>query len=303
MMEMNCEVVADLLPLYVEDMVSESSKKLVQEHLEHCESCRKKAEEMQKSVELPLQRSTGALKKISDTLYQKKLVAVLMTMCIMLVLGVLAVSNLHAPIRLSYEQVAEHISVQMAADGGVELGVNIPGCQVEMEFAADENGVRCARMTCVTSKWMQMFGSKQYNIGQLILPENENPQKIYYSPKENGEAICIYRAEGIAEETGGYMELPRLVLNYYLLIAGGLAVMGAVVCVLLRKKKNAFYKALRIEVIPVMYILSSGLILAGVSDVYNAAYYFTGIMLLTVLFSLLCWWGIGIFIRKRVYSS
>lgn len=303
MMEVNCEVIEDLLPLYVEDMVSESSKKLVKEHLEHCENCKKKAQSMETVVKLPVQKDAGAFKKISEALYHKKVVTVLMTVCIMLVLGVLVLSHLHAPIRLSYEQVAEQISVQETADGSVELWVDIPDCEVEMEFLTDEMGVRYAQMTCVTDKWAKLFGSKKYNIGQVVLPDNENPQKIYYSPKANGEAVCIYRAEGIAEESHGYMELPRLVLNMYLLIAGVLALIGAVVCVILRKKKKVFYYALRIAVVPVTYIFSSYLVLAGVEDVYNAPYYFSGILMVTVLLSLVCWWGLGILNRKRVYSS
>lgn len=298
MTEVNCEVIGDLLPLYVEDIVSESSRRLVKEHLEGCESCRKKAQDMEAVVELPVQKDVGAFKKICDTLYHKKMITVFVTVCTMLLLGVLVISNLHAPIRLSYEQVAEGIRVQEAADGSAELWVNIPDCVVEMSFQTDEAGVRYAQVTCVTSKWMQLFGSRKYSAGRIILPENENPEKIYYSPKANGEAICIYRAEGLAEESHGYIELPRLVLNMYLLIAGGMAIIGAVVCVLLRKKKNVFYKVLRIEAVPVMYILSSGLILAGVSDVYNAAYYFTGIMLVTILLSLICWWGIGLLKTK-----
>lgn len=293
----NCEVIEDLLPLYVEEMVSESSRRLVEEHMESCESCKKKAQSMKAAVELPVQKDVGALKKISDALYHKKMVAVLMTVCIMLVLGVLVISNLHAPIRLSYEQVAENIRVQEAADGSVELWVNIPDCEVQMSYRTDEAGVRYAQMTCVTSKWLQLFGSEKYNIGQIIMPEI--PEKIYYSPKANGEAVCIYRAEGLAEESHGYMELPRLVLNMYQLIAGALAVMGAVLCVLMRKKKNVLYMALRLETVPVMYILSSWLILAGVEDVYNAAYYFTGILFVTFLLSLFCWWGIGLRERKR----
>ena len=294
MTKLNCEVIEDLLPLYVEDMASESSRMLVKEHLEHCESCKKKVQSMEVAVELPVQKDVGALKKISDTLYHKKMMTVLMTVCIMLVLGVLAISNLRAPIRLSYEQVAENIRVQEAADGSVELWVNIPDCEVEMSFQNDEMGVRYAQMTCVTSKWIQLFGSGKYSAGQIILPENENPEKIYYSPRENGEAVCIYRAEGFAEESHGYMELPRLVLNIYQLIAGALAVVLAVLCVLLRKKKNVFYKVLRMEAVPVMYVLASWLILAGVEDVYNASYYFTGILLVTSLLSLICWWGISI---------
>lgn len=39
-MKLNCELTQDLLPLYAEGMLKEGNRKLVQEHLDTCESCR-----------------------------------------------------------------------------------------------------------------------------------------------------------------------------------------------------------------------------------------------------------------------
>ena len=36
-MKMSCNIIEDLLPLYVDDMVSEDSRKLVEEHLKESE--------------------------------------------------------------------------------------------------------------------------------------------------------------------------------------------------------------------------------------------------------------------------
>ena len=45
-MKISCNIIEDLLPLYVDDMVSEDSRQLVEEHLQdvsrHAERCRKK---------------------------------------------------------------------------------------------------------------------------------------------------------------------------------------------------------------------------------------------------------------------
>ena len=38
-MKISCDVIRDLLPLYVEDMLSNDSKNIVDEHIEQCESC------------------------------------------------------------------------------------------------------------------------------------------------------------------------------------------------------------------------------------------------------------------------
>lgn len=37
-----CNIIKDILPLYAEDMVSEDTKALVEEHLAHCPVCKRK---------------------------------------------------------------------------------------------------------------------------------------------------------------------------------------------------------------------------------------------------------------------
>ena len=43
-MKITCNIIEDLLPLYVDDMVSEDSRQLVEEHLKTCPACRKMQE-------------------------------------------------------------------------------------------------------------------------------------------------------------------------------------------------------------------------------------------------------------------
>lgn len=45
-MKIDCEVIQDLLPLYVEKIASEKSEKLIEEHFIECENCKKKYAEM-----------------------------------------------------------------------------------------------------------------------------------------------------------------------------------------------------------------------------------------------------------------
>ncbi len=42
MKEINCNIIKDILPLYVDGVVSDDTKEIVEEHLEHCEECKKK---------------------------------------------------------------------------------------------------------------------------------------------------------------------------------------------------------------------------------------------------------------------
>jgi predicted anti-sigma-YlaC factor YlaD len=38
-MKTNCKIIEDLLPLYIDEVCSDESKRLVEEHLEECDAC------------------------------------------------------------------------------------------------------------------------------------------------------------------------------------------------------------------------------------------------------------------------
>ena len=50
-MNLTCNIVEDLLPLYIDEVCSEESRKAVQEHLCHCKKCR---EQVENSKNFPL---------------------------------------------------------------------------------------------------------------------------------------------------------------------------------------------------------------------------------------------------------
>lgn len=61
MKEISCNIIRDILPLYVDEAVCEETKELVEEHLFTCEDCRKEAEMMKKSVVLPVHENVWKL--------------------------------------------------------------------------------------------------------------------------------------------------------------------------------------------------------------------------------------------------
>ena len=52
-MNVNCNIIRDLLPLYAEGMASEESKALVDDHLRGCDSCTKELAELKKAPRIP----------------------------------------------------------------------------------------------------------------------------------------------------------------------------------------------------------------------------------------------------------
>ena len=50
MKQISCNVIKDILPLYLDDVVSQDTREMVEEHLESCDACRKEACVDRKSV-------------------------------------------------------------------------------------------------------------------------------------------------------------------------------------------------------------------------------------------------------------
>lgn len=53
MNKVSCSVIQDILPLYIEGVVSKDTEKLVEEHLEHCEFCRCQVSKLTQNLVLP----------------------------------------------------------------------------------------------------------------------------------------------------------------------------------------------------------------------------------------------------------
>lgn len=97
-MKISCNIIEDLLPLYVDDMVSEDSRQLVEEHLKECPSCRKMQEEMMRENHLTdIKKGSDSvqtnkmeaelLKKIRCKIRKKRIASVLLAVAIVLAAG------------------------------------------------------------------------------------------------------------------------------------------------------------------------------------------------------------------------
>ena len=64
-MKNECSIVQDILPLYVEEMVSDDTVSFVREHLKDCPRCRAELEKLQKPVEVQLKPDINAAPRTS----------------------------------------------------------------------------------------------------------------------------------------------------------------------------------------------------------------------------------------------
>ena len=100
-MKQECEVVRDLLPLYIEKIASPASCALVEQHLAGCEACRTALEQMEKPVPVqPELQPDAPLRGIRKSLQKKSVraaaAAVLMVLCAVVL--VFWMGNLSTPV-------------------------------------------------------------------------------------------------------------------------------------------------------------------------------------------------------------
>ncbi len=95
MNQISCNVIGDLLPLYVDDVVSADTRRLVEEHLASCPTCQARLEQMRQPVVLPnfqnvQEQDAQALKGIKRKLKRSRLLvavcAALLTAALFLVI-------------------------------------------------------------------------------------------------------------------------------------------------------------------------------------------------------------------------
>lgn len=89
MSKFSCNTVRDMLPLFVDNMVSDDTRLIVEEHLAVCELCRKECEAMKNAVVLPadgdakqLKRFKGAWKKKKRAVALTAVLATLIALCL-----------------------------------------------------------------------------------------------------------------------------------------------------------------------------------------------------------------------------
>ncbi|MED4401338.1 zf-HC2 domain-containing protein [Metabacillus fastidiosus] len=72
MKDIKCTVIQDLLPLYVDEVVSDDTKLLVNEHLLTCENCRDEYEKMKGTLYVPIENKATLFSQLKKQWNRKK---------------------------------------------------------------------------------------------------------------------------------------------------------------------------------------------------------------------------------------
>ncbi len=140
MSRINCNIIKDLLPLYTENVVSDETRILVEEHLSECERCRNELENLRLPIKLVVNTDAGALKGIRKKLRLKKIRISVVTAIIMILLFIsgVYVYKLELPVKYSDIKMATE---EVAMQGELKsFQVRVMGNNLEMvEVLSDFN--------------------------------------------------------------------------------------------------------------------------------------------------------------------
>ncbi|WP_010170572.1 zf-HC2 domain-containing protein [Bacillus coahuilensis] len=264
-MKISCNMIRDLLPLYVEDLASQDTRDLVEEHIASCENCKKRLEEMRTFEEPPVDTDIAPLRNLQNTLRKKKLQTIILSVMVTLVFAVVTIAYLTTPAYIPYNEYA--VSIIEKDDGTVLLNFSeeVSGFNVNQYPAADNSGY-VYDITTWETIWQQKINKNDLD-NTVLNPNGETVASIYYYNTDGMENTLIY-GEPITD--GSIVTLPRLVLSYYVLLAIGLLFICGIGLVIFRKNEKIRYGLEKIILLPISYLLAHLLIKGLHSSTYLA---------------------------------
>ncbi|NLW39334.1 MAG: zf-HC2 domain-containing protein [Tissierellia bacterium] len=274
-MKISCKVIEDILPLYVEEMVSEDTKKLVDEHIDSCESCRRKLNGMSLPVNLPLDTDTTAFKRVKAKMRKKKIQTVIFAIMMTISIIVALISTLTAREYIPYHEGL--ISFIESDDGTIiiKFSDQVAGYNISTSPSKIGEGYTY-HITTWDSIWYRNIMKKSNKAAFLNL-DGKKVDSVYYYNADRSEDILIYGKD--QNPTGGMVTLPRLVLGYYLLLALFLASSSGILLYLYRKNERAKNILLKFFLLPISYITAHLLIKGFPVSSYSAMMDFVSILI------------------------
>jgi hypothetical protein len=277
-MKNTCDVIHDHLPLYIENMLSDGSRKIVEEHLAQCQKCKTRQDEMKTWDQVPIDTDASPFIKIKLMLQRKKIRTILISaMVSMLFLGT-TIAYLTAPEYLPYRE--NSVTIQEIGNGLVlaKFEDNVYDYNIYKVPADDQSGY-VYHMTTWNSVWNRV--TKKPNEKNMILnPDGEPVVAVYYYQADGNDDVLMYGKD--VHPSGGVMTLPRLVLSYVAWMAIGVVFICGFIMGIWRRKEKVFEWTMKIFFLPISYLLGHLMIKGMTTSSYTSTRDFYAIVMVAI---------------------
>lgn len=277
-MKVTCNVIKDVLPLYLENMLSDDSCIMVEEHIEQCQECKNYLNEMRTFNEMPVDRNTSPLLKIKSTLRKKKIQTAIFSMMFSIMLFVITIAFLTAPEYIPYSE--RSVTINEIGNGSVLAQFEDTVYEYDINrYLTDDNTGYVYHITTWNSIWNRNLKNSNAN-NTILNPNGENVVSVYYYHTDGSEDILMYGKD--INPNGGIITLPRLFLSYYALIAIVFATTCGLIMLILYRNKKVLNFTMKVFFLPVSYLLGHLTIKGFTTSSYNATRDFYAILLVMI---------------------
>lgn len=277
-MSNKCNLIRDILPLYVEDMVSTDTREFVSEHLEHCEACRAELEHMRKPAGIIPGADIVPLKRIKKELFIKRLQTVFLTAVLACAIVAVVFGILTSPKFFPYSD--DLFNVNSGADGSITIAFDnkVTGYSCRKEFN-DETEIY--QINAWTTTW-DIYSSNRGKQNMVIPSDRETNIQIFYAQNDGSEDVLIYGTNDNAYQDT--VTLPRQIFLPYFMLAFLVLVILAVLRFLLKNKQATIVWIDRAILFPISY-MAAHLCTKGINFMsYSSQRDFCVIILVAMLF-------------------
>lgn len=272
-MKVSCNVIQDILPLYVENIVSEDSEQIIEEHLDSCEKCKKYLDEIKSPNTYVQNADEVPMKKLKSLLLRKKIQVIAISVFLSLVVATVIGANLVSPRYFSHSD--NIVSLKESNDGIVyaTFDDNVSGYGISSSLSDDKSGY-AYHIVAWDSIWDgKIMKNDTKNI--VLNPNGENVKAVYYYETNGSGEILLYGEQ--QNPCGVVIKQPNLGL------LAGYAILMLLVCAIMliayRKNKSKATIITIVLLLPISYLLSHLMIKGFSVDSYSSSQYFWEILL------------------------
>ena len=291
-MKLSCDVIKDLLPLYVENITSADSNGLIQDHLAQCRQCTVYEQSLREGMTTKLEKiEIIPLKQVQQDIRKRKRESIFFIALIVSLFMFTIFSYLTKPHFITSKDSGVAIEKLYKSNLYINFSDKVTSCKITNETWVD--GERVVIVEAWTSIWDDILGKSTPSIS--IKNVQETLDSIYYCSNRDGKNMTmIYGSSASSSE--GVMILPRLVMEYYFYLAAILLVVFAIAWVFLRKKEKAGAICKYLFLAPLSYLTAQ--VLLGVSLVsYSAQRDFIMVMIAAAIIYGICIFGIKLLMQ------
>ena len=279
-MRNECNIIKDILPLYLEEMGSVDTVSYVEEHLANCVECRSELEAMKVPDAFHMNVDTKPLINLKKKMVAKKIQTIICTAVMVLVIASSAFAALDAPKYYPYS--TDLLSITEHTDGSVTLTFNDK--VTDYSYFADLNdpftGVPTYRIEAWSSIWDVHF-AKRGAQSTTIKPTDTSSFVIYYMQNNGAEDVKLYGNAYMAND--GVMTLPRLALGYYLIMNAMVFGILLTAWFIFRNKFNVRLWLERLLLLPISYTIGHFIVMGFDTTTYSMQRDFLFILFISLM--------------------